>query len=267
MFTILGLVGWIVLDVAMFLVTTPPRLSPWVWYGFLGVGLIVGVLALIGEIRDRGADAKRDADLKAGQEQHSREHDILAAAAIKTLEIGPNFALLVQKLEGFTNTHGAPIGETIAVANTTIETLQAEISDLKSMFWRRLTDVEKAGLRKRVAAIGSYKFRIRSAHPADCNELASDLAKVLDSAEWQRAEMPTHLEQFDLDNRDLADTSGIRIVGKYPADDEPGAKLLDALKPLIKGGLGFGAPLYSGDPADVVIFVGPKGARSVLPEK
>jgi hypothetical protein len=99
MFSVAGLVGWIILDLGMFLVTTPPTLSPWLWYGFLVMGLVVGVLALIGEVRDRKADAKRDADLKAGQEQHSREHDILAGAAVKGLETGANLALLVHKLE------------------------------------------------------------------------------------------------------------------------------------------------------------------------
>jgi len=138
---------------------------------------------------------------------------------------------------------------------------------LKSMFWRGLTDDEKAELATKVAAIGKYSFRVVSAHSADCHQIATELAKVLESAGWERKLAPAHLEEYDLDDRNLAHTSGIRILGKYLADNEPGVKLLDVLRPLIKGGLVFGASVRPEDVADVVLFVGPKGARSMLPEK
>jgi hypothetical protein len=34
--------------------------------------------------------------------------------------------------------------------------------------------------------------------------------------------VPAHLEEYDLDDWDLAHTSGIRILGNYPVDNQPG---------------------------------------------
>ena len=140
----------------------------------------------------------------------------------------------------------------------------AQIRDLTSMFWRRLTDNEKTIFKEKFAAIGQYRFRIVSAHPADCKELAGDLAGVFESAGWRRVSATSVIVEHGLDDDPLARTSGIRIIVKYPIDNPPGPKVADALTPLVRFGVSFGVGLSSGDLADVVLFIGPKGHRSVL---
>jgi hypothetical protein len=155
----------------------------------------------------------------------------------------------------------------IANQKRRLSEVQAELTDFKSMFWRKLKDDEKTALRERVALIGQYSFRIVSAHDADCHDLAGDLTRVIESAGWKRVFASQSVEEYDLDDWDLKQTSGIRVLGKYPVDNAPGPKLADALKPLIKLGPSFAASLRDGDTADVVLFIGPKGHRSLLPEK
>ena len=249
MFTIAGLVGWIILDLGMFLVTTPPTLPPWLWYGFLGLGLIVGVLALIGEIRDRKADARRDAELKAGQAQHSREHDILAGA---DLNLGANLALLVQKLEGVTNTHGAPIVKTIEMATEKIERLEAKVSRHDAIFWGALDRDDKEHLTAVLSRLGPHSVRIVADANTDCVELARDLKACFKEAAWPIDGVPL------TGTYQAAGASGLSVVFRYGSEaiQRP---LVEALSAVAHGqcsGLGNG-PSDTPNP-DVSITIGPK---------
>jgi hypothetical protein len=271
MSVVFSLFLWIVWDVAFSVCTEIEvrQLTPPEWI-LAGTGIVFAVLALIFEFREREKESKTEA---TSRETHLKEiseiKERLASSAAKSDAKLDVVAMLgvetVRGLQDVTQTTGEPIAKTIQMATEKIQTLQGEVSDLRSMFWRRLTVDERATLRERVTAIGQYSFRIVSAHPADCHELASDLVRVLESAGWLRATAPPSIEEHDLDDWDLAHTSGVRILGKYPDNNEPGPKLADALKPLIKFGPSFSAALSSGEVADVVLFIGPKGARTMQP--
>jgi hypothetical protein len=254
---------WIAFDVAIsvrMMTTGYPLWEIALWF-FGGIALAVGAWVI--ESREKKASDKQmlalegtvgilRQELSEARSYQSGKLDMLGLLGGETFH----------QLQNLTQTTGQPAVRVIEIANTTIETLQGEISDLRSMFWRRLTDDEEATLREKIAAIGKYSFRVISAHPADCHELTGDLTRVLESAGWERKLAPTYVEEHELDDWDLLHTSGIRILGKYPADNEPGSKLLEALRSVIKGGLMFGAS-RSGDVADVVLVIGPKGARTV----
>jgi hypothetical protein len=246
-------------------VTTPESITT-------GLGVLFAFAILFFEFRRRISEEKRDANARIEHATELADAKREAAVHYASLSAQIQMGTLLQvkefrELQGLTHTTEAPVVTTIAMANADIAEMRSELADFRSMFWRRLTYEEKARLKQAISAIGNYSFRIVSAHSTDCHELAGDLASVLQSAGWRRAEPPAYVEEHDLDDWDLAHTSGIRILGKYPADNEPGAKLLTALEPLIRGGLMFGASLRTNDVADVVLFIGPKGARSVLPER
>lgn len=247
---------------------TPPE-----WINAVA-GVLFGLTILFVEYKRRITEAEMQADqrvkhaeevaeikLEAAKNHANLSGQIQMSAQINTLLQGATF----QHLERITNTTGQPAVTTIAAANTEITELRTELSDFRSMFWRRFTDDEKAALAQKFREIGQYAFRVVSAHPTDCHELAGDIIRTFQSAGWRLVSAPQFFDEHDLDDWDLSHTSGIRIVGKYPADNQPGSKVLDALIPLVRGGLGYVASLQSGDPADVVLFVGPKGARTVLP--
>jgi hypothetical protein len=108
MLTLLVPAGWILFDVLICLrtgyMTGPfPRWEWWVW---LISGLALAALSIFSQWREGKKHERQMAELKEGQAQHTKEHDILAGAALKTLDRGSNLALLVQKLEDLTNTHG-----------------------------------------------------------------------------------------------------------------------------------------------------------------
>lgn len=257
---------WIVFDVAIsvrMMTSGYPLWEVGIWFG---VGSALAVTAWIHEYREEKETDKRMEKLQETvgdlRQELSEARGYQAGKIDLVALLG---GAVFNQLQDITHTSGEPVVTTIEMAAGQIRALETEVKDLTSMFWRRLTDDEKAQLKQKFSVIGQYSFRIVSAHPADCHELAGELARVLESAGWRRAEPPAYIEEHDLDDWDLAHTSGIRILGKYPADNEPGAKLHDALAPLIKGGTMFGASLRSNDVADVVLFIGPKGARTVQP--
>jgi hypothetical protein len=249
MFTIAGLVGWIILDLGMFLVTTPPALSPWLWYGFLVVGLIVGVLALIGEIRDRNANAREMAELKAGQ-------DALAGAALKTLETSSNMALLVQRLEGLTNTHGAPIVTTIEMATSKIEGLEQQIRVLNERAARRISADQRRKFRESLS--GKIPW-IREMYCISLDSEAEAYAKQL-TRMFREAGMNAGYS-FLVDNFDspTLEQFGLTIhhkIGEFPDDARDLAWALDQAG--IKYGLTTERVVAHADPHYVGLRVGRK---------
>jgi len=264
--------AWVVWEVAYILyaelwqgrTVTPPE---WIT---LGSGMLFALAILFVEFRRKIADERRDAEARLDHANELAEIKRDAATHHANLSGQIQMAALLQnkdfrELRGLTQTTEAPAATTIAVANTEIAEMRSELADFKSMFWRQLTDDEKAALKDKLAVIGSYRFRIVSTRDTDCNELAADLTRVFESAGWRRVSATSVIIEHGLDDEDLAHTSGIRILGKYPVDDAPGPKVADALGPLIRFGPSFAAGLRSGDLADVVLFIGPKGARVLQP--
>jgi len=248
MFTIAGTVLWIILDLGMFLMTTPPAFPPWLWYGFLIAGLIVGIVALIGELRDRKADAAEMAGLKAGQ-------NALAGAALKNLEAGSNLALLVEKLEGLTDTHGKPLAITIEMANEKIERLAAKVYRHDAIFWGVLDPNDKRALTTTLIGLGPHSVTVVPDANMDCCELARDIKGCFKEARWTLAPVQLTGTYWS------AGASGLSAIFKFGREalQQP---IVSALSLAAHGqcmGIGSGPPSPSeGEKSDVTVIVGPK---------
>jgi hypothetical protein len=153
--------------------------------------------------------------------------------------------------------------ESISEIAERVTQVQAAEAHIAAMYWRRLTNEEKTLLTSKFSEVGPHTIRMVSAHPADCHELMIDLINIFESAGWTVNLAAGSVEDLDFDAWNLAHTSGIRILGKYP--DQTGSEVLKALVPLIKGGIGFFAGLGQKDIADIVLLIGPKGSRIALP--
>lgn len=255
MFAIVATILWIVLDVSMFLLTTPV-LPTWEWWGFLGAGFVLGVAALIGEISDRKEHKKEIAEILKGQAQHSEEHEILAGAAIKTLETSSNIALLVQKLEGLTNTHGAPVVTTIEMATTKIEAMQQEIKILNERSARRITADQRRKFRE--SLVGKIPW-IREMYCISLDSEAEAYAKQL-TRMFREAGMNAGYS-FLVDNYDspTLDQFGLTIhhkIGEFPDDARDLAWALDQAG--IKYGLTTERVVAHADPRYLGVRVGRK---------
>jgi hypothetical protein len=269
---------WVVWEVAYILyavlwerrtVTTPEWITT-------GLGVLFAFAILLFEFRRRIAETKHEGDARVEHANELADAKREAAVHHASLSAQIQMGTLLQvkefrELQGLTHTTEAPVVTTIAMANTDIAVMRSELADFRSMFWRRLTDDEKEHLKDKLAAIGSYRFRIVSGPATDCKELQADLTQVFESAGWPRVSATSVIVEHGLDDEVLVGISGIRVIGKYNLDNldnvpEPGPKVADALTPLLRFGVSFGVGLR-GDLADVVLFIGPKGHRSVLPDK
>jgi hypothetical protein len=140
MLAILVLAGWILFDVLICLrtgyMTGPfPR---WEWWTWLGSGLLLAGLSIYGQWRENKNHESEMVALKAGQTQHSQEHDILA---------GSNISILAQ-LQNVTQTSGEPVVKTIEMATAKIETLEHQIRALTERAGRTISAEQRRKFRE-----------------------------------------------------------------------------------------------------------------------
>jgi hypothetical protein len=257
--------AWILFDVAISLrmaFVTPQRL-PTIpeCVGWCVVGLGLGLWAFLSERKDRklsdgkitnleGTVSALRKELSHAQSYQSGKLDVIAALGGETF----------RQLQTLTQTTGQPVVTVIETANTTIQALQSEVTDLTRMFWRRLTDSERDNLKASLQEIGGHVVRIVDAGPTDCAEFAGELKRVFSSAGWE-----LNFFSPETGTWETVAASGIQVLGKITDPNQVGSKVMDAIRPLIVGGIMYGANMQDNDPADVAIVVGPKRARSSQP--
>ena len=247
MFAIVATVLWIILDVAMFLLTTP-MLPTWQWWGFLCAGFVLGVAALIGEIVDRKEHKKEITDLKTGQAQHSYEHDVLAGANIQILE----------RLQSATNTTGAPIVTTIEIATEKIQSLQTEVANLSAMFWRSPNEIEAKQLEEALSEIGRHSVKFSTHENTDCSRFARNLMAIFTLADWRVSGLHTGID-------DRLGATGILVRGKETLD--LASKIADAIRTATNANCAALVTLGPEEPWDVAITIAPKGTVRSQPSR
>jgi hypothetical protein len=229
MLVILVPAGWILFDVLICLRTgymTKP-FPPWEWWTWLISGLLLAGLSIYGQWRESKKHEREMAGLKAGQTQHSQEHDVLASAALKTLDTGSNIALLVQRLENLTNTRGAPIVTTIEMATSKIEGLEQQIKALNERAARRISADQR---RKFLESLNRKIPWIREMYCISLDSEAEAYAKQL-TRMFREAGMNVGYS-FLVDNFDspTLDQFGLTIhhkIGEFPDDARDLAWALD----------------------------------------
>jgi hypothetical protein len=243
---ILATVGWIFFDVAVSIITAG-AIPTWEWWGILVSGTGLAFFTLAALVVDRREHTKEIETLTRGQASHSTEHLALAQGTLAVYE----------RLATLSNANPNQSPERIADAATRqIEGLERQLAHLTGIFWRALRDDEHEYLRNELSKIGKYSVRISPDAQTDCRELAASFYSIFHEAGWTLEQIPSGVTW------ESAGDSGISILGKYPAENEPANKVMDALVPLVKGGLHFAAGLDKNDKADVLIIIGPKQARS-----
>lgn len=215
---------------------------------------------------------------------------VSALAAIIWLAIGFAIALLAWRASAHQVRDGREIRENIgklvsvtepspknilAAAAAKILTLEhsqtelkGELDEWKGRDWRRLREDEKASLTGKLKLLGKHSIRILSNRHVAPSELAGDLYRAFESAGWVVnlfELLPKTVETLDLDDQKRVSASGIQVFGKYGDETEVGVHVTEALQPIVKGGLMFAASLGPDEVADVVLVVGSKSARSMLP--
>jgi hypothetical protein len=250
MLLIIATVGWVAFDVWVSIVTAG-SIPASEWWGIFIGGILLAIFTLIALLVDRREHTVEIDGLKRGQADHSREHLALAQGTLGVYD----------RLAALSNTNPNQPSNGIAEAAVyKIERLESQLADVTKIFWRPLRDDERQYLTEELRKIGKYSVRISPDAQTDCRELASSLYHIFKDAGWTLEQIPSGGITWE-----SAGASGIAVLGKYPADNEPGSKVLKLLVPLVKGGLQFSASLENNDRADVLIIIGPKQARTSLP--
>jgi hypothetical protein len=157
---------------------------------------------LSGVSRSIGLTAK----LLVSQSQLSGKVDMMALLGGETF----------RTLQTVTQTNAQAPATVIEAATSQIQTLQAEVAELRTtqtdlnrMFWRRFTDRERALLKGLFEGLDRHAVRVVHTGQADCAELAHDLKQVFRSAGWDVDD-----QGLETGTWETAGMSGIHILGK-----------------------------------------------------
>jgi hypothetical protein len=236
--------GWIIFDIVVSVVTYP-LLPLGKWRVLVGSGAILVIATIIARILEFRGDQQVE-------RRHTEEHELLASAAIKTLEMGSNFPLLVQRLENLTNTQGKPLVTTIEVANRKIERLESKVSRHDAIFWGALDRDDREHLTAVLSRLGPHSVRIVADANTDCVELARDLKACFKEAAWPIDGVPL------TGTYQAAGASGLSVVFKYGCE-EIQRPLVEALSAVAHGQCsGLGTSPSDTPKPDVSIIIGPK---------
>lgn len=234
--------GWIAFDVVVSVVTYPlmPRCE---WWALVGSGAVLVLLTIASEIMNY-VEHQRD------EARHTSEHVAIASGTLGVFD----------RLRELTQMTGQPDDRVIETATSKILSLEMQVNDLTTMFWRRLNERDIEMLRVLLGNFHHKTVRIVPEAQMDCRELAGDLNRAFTAAGWVRDDIGLN----DTVREIIVTKAGMHILGKYQDPDQVGSKVLDILRAFAVGGIGYLAALPKDDPADVVILIGPKRGRGFV---
>jgi hypothetical protein len=248
MLAILAAVAWIVLDVIMTLITSPP-IPPWQWNFIVYGGGLVVLFTIAAGLYNFFQERKEKKN-SAVQMTGLREQLIKQEGMIMGMGISVNRTH--ERLVKETETKPDP-SEALRSAISELSESQKQLSGYEAILWRPPTYEERKDIVERLMQIGRHSVYIAHTGQQDCYEFAAELAGMFQEARW--SVWPIRPEA----DPKAHGTRSIEFVGK----DEN--RLLirsvsDALLGLTKQSGCMTSALYAGA-TDVMIKIGPRKMR------